>query len=84
VIAAEQENIIDGYYRIRGMREGKTVSIVFEKIQSLTGRLMRILSGGIERYATENAKYAQNSSDYIASHVTTAPLNLQNDDEKRN
>eukprot|EP00466_Bigelowiella_natans_P011911 jgi/Bigna1/81283/fgenesh1_pg.79_\ len=68
-ISAELENIVDGYYRIVGVREGKTVTITFDKIQTLNGRAIRALSGGKMRYETENAKFAQDTADYLATHL---------------
>ena len=38
-------NLIDGYYRIRGVRTNKIVYITYTKVQSLNGMLMRNLSG---------------------------------------
>lgn len=64
-----RENLIDGYYRIRGVRTKNKVRITYTKVQSLNGTLMRKIIGR-PQYNTVNDKSARRTPEILAGYCT--------------
>ena len=67
-LSGDQENVIDGYYRMRVTRQEGAVRVDYAKVQSLTSAAMRLISGR-ETYAKENEKSARKTADLLAKYV---------------
>ncbi len=64
-----QENVIDGYYRIKIQRLFNDIIIDYAKVQSLTSGLMRLIVGR-DKYRSRNHASAKKTTALLASYVT--------------
>ena len=67
-IAGDRENIVDGYYRMSGRRDGDVVALNYAKVQSLNGRLLGWVVGK-EEYRADCKESANNTIALLEKHA---------------